>query len=110
MYLASHDTEHLSKNNHPPVVEDFVEVINFNFNELTGVQRTFQGPLKVLFEKSEENMVCPGLDPLKIPYLAFSFQLHQIPSQGYLNGARFFVFCFVFNFLITVTKNTLQQD
>ena len=81
----------------PPVVEDFVEVINFNFNELTGVQWTFQGPLKVLIEKSEKNMVRPGLDPLilhdcttlKIPYLAFSFQLHQIPSQGYLDGARF---------------------
>ena len=57
MHLASHETEHLSKIINPPVVEDFVEVINFNFNELAGVQWTFQGPLKVLFEKSEEDKV-----------------------------------------------------
>jgi len=36
------------------VVEDFVEVINFNFNELAGVQRTFQGPLKVLMTKQRK--------------------------------------------------------
>lgn len=31
-----------------PVVEYFIEVVDFNLNEFTGVQRTLQGPLKVL--------------------------------------------------------------
>ena len=34
-----------------PVVEDFVEVVHFNLNKFTGVQWTWQGPLKVLREK-----------------------------------------------------------